>query len=53
MDEDTTQAAWAQLQLEYREWLEELAANPAARQEFHDWLASTHRTNVHEPQQSH
>ena len=53
MDDDTTQQAMHELQLQHEQWLEELARDGAARQEFHDWLASTHRTITHEPQQSH
>lgn len=52
MDDYPDDAAWHQLQVEYQQWLEELAANPAARQEFHKWLASTYET-INEPQQPH
>lgn len=51
MDEYPLDAAAYQLQLEYQEWLEELARDEAARREFDDWLASTYRMNTHEPQQ--
>lgn len=52
MDHDTYLAALQQMQLLEQEWLEELARDEAARVEFESWLASTHRTNINEPQQS-
>lgn len=39
--------------IEEEQWLEELARDEAARREFHEWIASTYRTNAHEPQQPH
>ena len=48
-DDDEAQA-WALLEQASRDWLEELARDEAARREFHEWLASTYRTNAHEPQ---
>ena len=43
MDEYPFDAAAHQLQLEYQQWLEELARDEAARLEFDDWLASTYQ----------
>ena len=41
-DDYPVDAAWYEMQLLEREWLEELARDEAKRAEFERWLASTH-----------
>jgi len=43
MDDDyPVDAAWYEMQLLEREWLEELARDEAKRAEYERWLASTY-----------